>query len=179
MASLLPSKETIARSLRRLAAALAILYDLGLGRLLGHRFLMVVHRGRRSGRVRRTILEVVSWDPERREAVVISGLGPNAGWRLNVLAGGAEEVWIGAERFAPRARPLEGEEAFEVFSDYERRNRLLMPLARPVVSKLAGFRYDGSAPARRRLLERMPLLALRDATADHAGPRPVTSSSVG
>lgn len=168
MKSLLPSRRALISLLRRLAAAPAFLYDAGLGRLLGHRFLLLVHRGRRSGRRRRTVLEVVRWDPRAREAVVISGLGANAGWRLNVLAGGAEEVRIGGERFRPGVRRLDGEEAFAAFSDFERRNRLLMPLARPVVSRLAGFDYDGSPSARRRLLERMPLLALRAAAAGRA-----------
>ncbi|HET9152482.1 MAG TPA: hypothetical protein VFN85_00025 [Solirubrobacterales bacterium] len=50
------------------------LYDLGAGRLLGHRFLLLTHRGRRSGRLYRTMLEIVAWDGARREAVVMSGL---------------------------------------------------------------------------------------------------------
>ncbi|HYC81187.1 MAG TPA: nitroreductase family deazaflavin-dependent oxidoreductase [Solirubrobacterales bacterium] len=168
MSSVAPSRRTLGSLLRQLAAAPAYLYDLGLGRLLAHRFLLLVHRGRRSGRRRRTILEVISWDERRREAVVISGLGPSAGWRLNVLAGGAEEVRIGGERFRPQVREVAGEEAFSLFSEFERRNRLLMPVARPLVSRLAGFDYDGSPAARRQLLVRMPLLALRAPPADQA-----------
>lgn len=148
---------------RRLAAAPARLYDHGLGRLLGHRFLLLVHRGRRTGKQRRTMLEVIHWDPAARQAVVISGLGPKAGWYLNALAGGAEQVQIGGERFRPEVRRLEGEEARGLLAGYERRNRLLMPLARPLLSKLAGFGYDSSPASQRRLLERMPLLALRAA----------------
>lgn len=50
----------------------------------------------------------------------------------------------------------------DLFSAYERRNRLLLPVARPVLSRFAGFTFDGSAPARRELLERMPLVGLMD-----------------
>ena len=58
----------------RLAFRLPIyLYRLGLGQLLGHRFMLLTHRGRRSGRVYQTALEVVRYDPSLRETVVASG----------------------------------------------------------------------------------------------------------
>ena len=60
----------------RLAFRLPIyLYRLGLGQLLGHRFMLLTHRGRRSGRVYQTALEVVRYDPSLRETVVASGWG--------------------------------------------------------------------------------------------------------
>ena len=136
------------------------LYDLGAARLLGHRFLLLTHRGRRSGRLYRTMLEVVGWDPERREAIVMSGFGPNASWRLNVLAGGAVAVQIAGLRFEPRVRSPEREESVTVVADYERRNRFAGPIVRAVLSRLAGFRYDGSTESRLRLVEALPLLAL-------------------
>jgi deazaflavin-dependent oxidoreductase (nitroreductase family) len=150
---------------RRAIGAPALLYRIGAGRLLGHRFLLLTHRGRRSGRVHRTILEVVGWDAARREAVVMSGFGPRAGWYLNVVAGGAEEVRIAAARFRPAVRQLESDEAVQAVADYERRNRLLGPVVRAVFSRLAGFRYDGSEAARRRLVGALPLLALRQPSA--------------
>lgn len=137
----------------------ARLYDIGAGRLLRHRFLLLTHRGRRSGRVHRTMLEVVQWDDGKREAVVMSGFGPQADWLLNVLAGGTVEVQIASLRFAPTVRTLEREEAAMVVEGYERRNRLAGPIVRGVLSRLAGFRYDGSAAARDRLVEALPLLA--------------------
>ncbi len=39
------------------------LYAFGLGKVLGHRFLLFVHRGRNSGLLRETVLEVVRYDP--------------------------------------------------------------------------------------------------------------------
>jgi hypothetical protein len=49
----------------------AWLYAAGWGRLLGHRFLALTHRGRRSGRRYTTVLEVLCSRPERGEAVVV------------------------------------------------------------------------------------------------------------
>jgi hypothetical protein len=97
--------------------------------------------------------------------VVISLLGDRVGWYRAVSAGRGTEVLIAGERLDPQVRRVEGEEAFRVFSAFERRNRFLMPLARPVISCLTGFRYDGSASAKQRLLEKMPLLGLRPAEA--------------
>ncbi len=146
---------------KRLLRAPTLLYRIGAGPLLGHRFVLLTHRGRHSGRSYRTILEVVGWDGERREAVVMSGFGPRAGWYLNALAGGAEEIQIARLRFEPAVRKLAPEEAERVLAGYERRNRLIAPFLRAVFSRLAGFRYDGSAEARRRLVAALPLLAFR------------------
>lgn len=147
--------------LRRAIGAPALLYRIGAGRLLGHRFLLLTNRGRRSGRLYRTILEVVGWDAARREAVVMSGFGVRAGWYLNVLDGGAEEVRIAAARFRPAVRELGADEAVRVVADYERRNRFFAPVVRAIFSRLAGFRYDGSEEARRRLVGALPLIAFR------------------
>jgi hypothetical protein len=51
------------------------LYRLDLGRLLGHRFLLLVHRGRESGLLRETVLEVLLHDPATREGVMLSAWG--------------------------------------------------------------------------------------------------------
>ncbi len=136
-----------------------LLYDIGAGGLLGHRFLLLTHRGRNSGRLHRTMLEVVRWEPAEREATVMSGFGPQADWRLNVLASGAVEVRIAGLRFEPEVRSPERDEAVSVIEDYERRNRIAGPVVRAVLSRLAGFRYDGSPEARDRLSQRCPLLA--------------------
>jgi hypothetical protein len=56
------------------------LYRVGAGPLLGHRFLLLAHRGRRTGRRYETVLEVVRWRAETSEAVVLAGLGRRAQW---------------------------------------------------------------------------------------------------
>ena len=67
------------RGLLRFLLRLPIwLYQLHLGFLLGHRFLLLTHTGRRSGLLRRTVVEVVSydrryqWNPERRAFVALA-----------------------------------------------------------------------------------------------------------
>lgn len=139
------------------------LYRADAGWLLGHRFLMLTHRGRRSGRDYQTVLEVLNWDDEREEAIVMSGFGQTAEWYRNVLAGGAVEVRIARRRFTPEVRPLGADEGAAVLAGYERRNRVFAPIVRRVLSRLSGERHDGTAAARRRVVEALPLLALRRA----------------
>jgi deazaflavin-dependent oxidoreductase (nitroreductase family) len=147
-----------------LLRAPVVLYDWDLGWLLGRRFLRLTHRGRRSGRYYRMMLEVIGTDRVRREVFVMVGLGRRAQWYRNVLAGGAVEIAIASERFRPDYRELAPAEAAAVLGGYERRNRLLAPIVRAVLSRLAGWRYDGSLPSRRRLVSDHPILAFRPAS---------------
>jgi deazaflavin-dependent oxidoreductase (nitroreductase family) len=139
----------------------AVLYDLNLGWLLGRRFLRLTHVGRRSGRHFQTMVEVIGEDVVARELFVMVGLGRRAQWYRNVTAGGAAEIAIGRQRFAPCYRELDVPQASEVLADYERRNRLLVPVVRAMLSRLVGWSYDGSREARERLAGERPILAFR------------------
>jgi deazaflavin-dependent oxidoreductase (nitroreductase family) len=160
----LPATSLRERGLRAALAAPRVFFAVGEGRLLGHRFLELTHRGRRTGRPYAVVLEVLAWDGREREAIVVSGLGPRANWLRNVLAAGTAEVRIGGERFPARVRKLGLAEGAAVLADYERRNRLLRPVVRRVLARLAGCDYDGSEAARRAIVERLPFVALRATT---------------
>jgi len=144
---------------RHLLAAPRALYAAHAGWLLGHRFLLLRHRGRRTGDMHATVLEVVSWDAATREAIVMAALGPRAQWLRNVLAADGAEIEIGSEHFSARVRELGPAEAADVLADYERRNRIALPIVRRAFTRLAGFDYDGSEAARRRLAALLPLVA--------------------
>jgi deazaflavin-dependent oxidoreductase (nitroreductase family) len=149
--------------MRQVLRAPNALFRFGLGPLLGHRFLQLTHRGRRTGQLHQVVLEVVQWRPAEREAIVLSGLGRDAQWYRNVQAGGAVEVRIARGRWMPVARVLEPLEAAAALADYERRNRWAAPIVRRVLGRLAGFPYDGSPAARERLVAELPLVGFRPA----------------
>lgn len=87
----------------------------------------------------------------------------------NVLAGGAVEIRIARLRFTPRFRSPATAEAVGVLADCERRNRMIAPVLRRVLSRLAGFRCDGRpAAGRHRLVEALPLLAFSPIDAEPA-----------
>ena len=139
------------------------LYDWHAGWILGRRFLRLTHIGRRSGRRYQTMLEVIGENRATGEVIVIAGLGRSANWYRNLQTHGATEVAIGRERFTPRHRQLSQSEASTILADYERRNRLITPIVRRVLSWLVGWRYDGTDTARRQLVTELPVIGLRPA----------------
>ena len=147
--------------LRWLLGLPVYLYRARLGFLLGHRFLVLVHDGRRTGQRHETPLEVVRYDPSTDEATVVAGWGRKTAWLHNVEAGRAREVWIGRARWVPAVRRLDVDEAVAVLERYERRSGLPRRIVWAVLSRLLGWRYDGSPVARRRAAEQLPMLALR------------------
>lgn len=119
---------------RRIARAPIALYRLGLGGLLGRRFVLLEHRGRRSGQVRQVVLETISVDPEVIH--VVSGYGEQAQWLRNVRADPRVRATCGwARPRAGRAQILPAAEGTAVLEDYRRRH----PLATRVLGRALGL----------------------------------------
>ncbi|OHV06641.1 nitroreductase family deazaflavin-dependent oxidoreductase [Mycobacterium talmoniae] len=137
------------------------LYDWRLGWLLGRRLCRITHVGRKSGRRYRTVVEVVGRDAVSGELMVVCGFGRRADWYRNLRANDAAAIEVGFRRFAAGWRELDVDEAEPVMAAYERRNRLLVPLIRRILSRVLGWRYDGSLEARRKLLAEMPIIAFK------------------
>ena len=144
---------------RRLFRAPVFLYHWRLGWLLGHRFLLLVHIGRRTGRRHETVLEVMEYRASSREAVVMNAFGRDSGWRRNIEAGPGAAVIVGRDRFVAVHRVLDIDEAAAVVARYERRNRFMAPIVRLGLRWLSGCAYDGSDGGRRRLVAQLPLIA--------------------
>jgi deazaflavin-dependent oxidoreductase (nitroreductase family) len=153
------------RWLRTVYAAPNALYDHGLGWVLGHRFLRVEHVGRRTGRTYTAVVEALQYDPSTGEVVAMAGYGRPADWFRNVSAAGSARVEFAHGPRPAAVRVLGVDEAADVLAGYERRHTLLRPVLRPYLSSLAGWRYDGSPAARRRLVEQLPLVSFSPAGA--------------
>jgi deazaflavin-dependent oxidoreductase (nitroreductase family) len=151
--------------LRGLLRAPAYLYRLRCGWLFGHRFLLLIQVGRRTGFAHHTVLEILEYRPEGPEVVVMSAFGPKADWLRNIEARPIAEVVVGTRRFTADFRVLGPEEAAQVIAGYERRNRIVALVIRLVLSRLLGWRYHGSDSDRRRLVAQLPLIAFRPAAA--------------
>jgi deazaflavin-dependent oxidoreductase (nitroreductase family) len=148
-------------ALRVLFRVPVLLYRWRLGWLLGHRFLLLAHVGRRSGARHETVLEVVSYETTGPAAIVMSGWGRGADWYRNVLASPSSDVFIGRQHWTATWEVLDEQDAFDVFTEYERRNRWMAPIVRRVLSSLVGWAYDGSTVSRRRLVSQLPLVRFR------------------
>ncbi|QAY70281.1 nitroreductase family deazaflavin-dependent oxidoreductase [Xylanimonas protaetiae] len=146
---------------RRAFAAPNVVYDRGLGRLLGHRFLQLVHTGRRTGARHRVVLEVLGYDTRTGEAVVVAGFGTHADWLRNLRAGGPAWVSFGRGPRAAAWREVDDREAVDVLRAYEQRYGPLRPLLRRTLRGLARYDYRSTDESRHRLPHRLPLVALR------------------
>jgi len=128
------------------------LYRIGLGGVLGKRFLLLEHIGRKSGLTRRTVLEIVEFD-DAGDPVVVSGYGEHSDWCRNVMATPDVVFTLGRTRHPATARRLGTGEAREVFDRY----RVAHPRAAAVIGERIGVSLvvdvDGAA-------ERLPLFRL-------------------
>jgi len=128
--------------------------------LAGRRFLLLTHVGRRTGNIRRTVLEVMEYRPSGPEFIVMCACGFRADWLRNIAATPGAEIVSGPDRFTAAFRVLDEDEAVSVIAGYERRSWFIAPVVRAVLSRLLGWRY-GSDAARRRLARQLPLIAFR------------------
>jgi deazaflavin-dependent oxidoreductase (nitroreductase family) len=97
-----------------------LLYRLGLGWLLGYRFAQITHRGRRSGRIYRSVVEVVRFDPATHEVVVLAAWRGRTDWYRNLEAAPALEISIGHLRFVPEQRLLIADQTLREVCSYTR-----------------------------------------------------------
>lgn len=147
---------------RPIARAPIVLYRLGLGGLLGRRFVLLEHRGRRSGLIRQVVLETLSTEQDMIH--VVSGYGWSAQWLRNVRADPRVRVTCGwARPRGARAVILPPDEAVSVLDDYRQRHPLA---ARVLGSALELPQLSSDDPLPTELGERLLVvrLSLRAAT---------------
>ena len=131
------------------------LFRARLGFVFGKRIVMLEHTGRRSGKLRRTPLEVV-----RRAGdsyILCSGTGPNADWYRNLKSKAAVALWVGSRRHSAEQRFLDDSEAATVFAAYETDH----PKAAVRLMDLMGVGHDGTHEGRMAMVARIPMVELR------------------
>jgi deazaflavin-dependent oxidoreductase (nitroreductase family) len=99
-----------------------LLYRAGLGRLMGERFLLLNHVGRKSGLQRQTVLEVVDHERASDTYFVAAGYGPGSDWYRNLRAAPEVVIQVGARRLAVTADLLDPEASGAAMVDYRRRH---------------------------------------------------------
>ena len=116
------------------------LYKLHLGALLGKRFLLLTHTGRKSGLPRQAVIEIDDYDADANTYLVASGFGPKADWYRNILKTPEVTIQVGNKKMAARAEALSPEESGEAMVQYARK----YPKAAKNLSKMIGLEVDGS-----------------------------------
>lgn len=133
------------------------LYRWHLGWLMGHRFLMLTHTGRKTGRKRQTALEVAHYDPVTEECIVVAAYGEQSDWYRNIQAYPAIEAQVGRKRYTPAQRFLTSEETWALFSEYQHYH----PRALRALLRFMGYRYDGSSEGLRAIAMAVRCVAFR------------------
>lgn len=138
------------------------LYRAHLGWMFGNRLMMVTHVGRKSGLVRRTVLEVVAYHeaaadrPNSPEWFVFAGYGPKSDWYRNLQANPPQRVDVGRRHFAATCRFPDDAERRELLTAYARQHP---KTARVLGQRLFGEDFDVSPESVPRLAAAMPCVA--------------------
>jgi deazaflavin-dependent oxidoreductase (nitroreductase family) len=126
------------------------------GPLLGRRFVLLEHRGRRTGRRRYVVLEVVHREPGA--LMVISGHGAAAQWYRNITADPRVRISSGGLRQAAAvARPLPAEHGAAILESYRHHH----PLAARVLGRTFGIpEFAQGRPVPPCRAEQLPLIRI-------------------
>jgi deazaflavin-dependent oxidoreductase (nitroreductase family) len=126
-------RNPIARAILRMPV---LIFQLRLGAIFGGRMLLLETVGRTTGRVRRTVIEVVRADPPTHQYWVIAAWGRESDWYRNALANPPRVVDTGRDRLvAPSVHELNEPERLELLREYQAQN--------PRVAKVLGDRLLG------------------------------------
>lgn len=139
------------------------LYRRGRGWRLGNTFLLLVHAGRKSGRPYSTVAMVLSYDPQKREAVICSAWGEDSDWVRNIRARPALKVQIGRDSFTPDQRFLTQDESAAVVAGFLRRH----PYRSRLLASVLGWGDLRSGSAVREFVSTRPLVSFWPAGSGH------------
>ena len=141
---------------RLLTRAPIALYHSGLGWILGHRFLLLIHTGRRTDKSRETVLEVAGHDTKTGTYFVVSGWGEKSEWLRNIQQKPDVEISVGRHRMPVLADRLAPEQAEAVLLEYARQHRLA---ARILFRIILGRRTKDTEGHER--IRELPVVALK------------------
>ena len=121
------------------------LYRFNLGRLLGERMLLLQHTGRKSGKIREAVIEVVRHDTDTDTYTVCSGFGTKSQWFQNLQANPDVNIQVGRRKLAVHANLLPPEQCGEEMVAYaeahpQLANNLIQIIGHEVPDSLEGYR---------------------------------------
>jgi deazaflavin-dependent oxidoreductase (nitroreductase family) len=147
-------------------------YRVGLGKLLGHRFLELTHTGRKSGLPRHTILEVVRYDKEKGIYYVAVGFGERSDWYQNIMANHHVEVCSAGKSIRAIAVLLTDDESGSELVRYAHQH----PIAFRQIVHIIGYRVAGTDADIHMLGQHLHMFALKpisnSARDNHQGLNP-------
>jgi deazaflavin-dependent oxidoreductase (nitroreductase family) len=153
-----PSHVRPPRGFSRLLWRLPIgLYRAHLGWILTGHFLMLEHIGRKSGKVRQAVIEVVKHDKVKDVYYVVAGFGSNSDWYQNLLKTPRARIQSGFRKEEVDASVLSIDEAENIIMDYARR----YPAAIRTLARILGYEIKKGEEDYRALVRFVPIVALK------------------
>ncbi|HVN16606.1 MAG TPA: nitroreductase family deazaflavin-dependent oxidoreductase [Anaerolineales bacterium] len=144
--------------LRAMLRAPIWLYRWKLGWLMGGRFLMLTHIGRKSGLSRQTVIEVVTHDETTGAYYVSAAWREKADWYLNIQKNPNVKVQVRNKVFDARAEQVSVEEAVSRLWAYAQR----YPFAfRELVEVMLGENLPPTQETCQHLAQSVPVIALK------------------
>jgi deazaflavin-dependent oxidoreductase (nitroreductase family) len=119
--------------------------------------IVIVHRGRKSGRQYKTPVEILHHDRERDEIIVSPMFGRHSDWYRNVVAGGLVEVHVRGEERQVEWRELDEAERRAAIDAYREAHPLYSRMILRMLVRVNRFEGD----AEETLLRELPMLGLR------------------
>lgn len=146
------------------------------GRLMGAPIVILVHRGRRSGRLYRTPVEAIVERPG--EVVISPARGRGGDWFRNIMAGGLVKVRLRGQSYAANSRELSEDENVSALRGYRDEHPIYGRVVLWVLARAHRLRGDSLTAVAREL----PMLSLRlgsplDGAEDAAHPEDVAARS--
>jgi len=118
--------------------------------------IVLVHRGRRSGRLYSTPVSILD-DPARGEIVVSPMWSKNTDWYLNVVAGGLVEARVRAEAWQVEWRELDEAERRAAGEAFREAHPIYSRIILRTLVRLNGLEGDPEEA----VLQALPMLSLR------------------
>ncbi len=134
------------------------LFRLHLDFMLGDRFLMLTHTGRKSGLPRRTVIEVVQHDEAIDTYYVVSGWAEKSDWYQNIRKTPQVKVQVRGRKFQSQAEFISQEKAIDILQTYARKH----PVAFSELSGIfLGERLKPNGDAPEQIAKKIPMVAFR------------------
>ncbi len=134
------------------------LYRLHLGWLLGNRFLLLNHIGRKSGQIRQNVIEVVKHDEQSDTYFVVSGWGNKADWYQNIHKNPDAAINVSGRRLQVHAEDIPLQESVDILEEYTRKYPMTF---KELTHLFLGEQMQPGREASQRLAELMPMVVFR------------------
>ena len=136
------------KGLLRLGFRLPVyLYRFGLGWLMGKRFVLINHVGRKTGLPRQAVVEVVEREPDSDRITVVAGYGEKAQWYQNLRAQPETCIQVGKREIPITAVFVSPEAGEEIMVRYFHRYGAVTG----ALFSLLGYSWDGSEDGLRQI----------------------------